>query len=69
MKYNNEIQSAVEYVRSGNNYPVVIRELPVLPEFEYVYTCGFCGCHNTPTRVMTEAGKIMICSWCGHLAR
>ena len=66
---NHEIQSAIEAVHIGLNNSAAIRELPVLPEFEYVHTCGFCGSHNTPTRIISEAGMFRVCSWCQHRMR
>ena len=46
----------------------MIRELPLLPEFTYRYTCRRCGCHNVsfiPFSGGFDPECLMVCSWCG----
>ena len=46
----------------------MIRELPLLPEFTYCYTCRRCGCHNVtflPMRGGFAPDRLVVCSFCG----
>jgi len=59
-----------EAVRKLIRKPAVIRILPSLPEFKYVFTCHHCSSHTYTVFPLSDgwgADAARICSVCGNM--